>query len=129
MSKESTSTPGKAWRTVTVDLDDCTELDVMKAWKELERSGVVDMKGRISSGGNGVHLRGYANVSEQRMYEIRACARGDSKRIYWDSQHVYRPAQVMFTEKFGREASEWVYGLAHLLHEINEVGRLNAPTL
>ena len=97
-------------RRVTVDLDDCTRFDLIQSWRRLAECGVYDLRARVSSGGEGAHLRGFIDAEdadEQDVETIRYFAGDHGRRVEMDRTHAHKPPQVLFDSKPGGEAGAW----------------------
>lgn len=97
-------------RKVTVDLDDADPFDAVRAWSELERAGCVDIEARVSSGGEGFHVRGFVDADLLDAADVEALryrAGDHPRRTYMDRTHVLKPTNVVFTRKGDREAGPW----------------------
>lgn len=101
----------------TVDLDDPSELDVQQAWNRLAEYGDGRVLGRVSSSGEGVHLKVHG-VEPDRVDEARRRCGDDAKRRDFDANTALKPKQILFSEKPDREgASEWTDDIDRVLSE------------
>lgn len=96
-------------RYVTVDLDFPTVLQITTVWNRMEKDCEI-VQGRVSSSGNGVHLRGTEPPTNDSVAEqLRRIYGDDPKRIQFDIERDNRPSQVLFDSKRGKDAGEWYY--------------------
>lgn len=101
----------------TVDLDDPTELAVLKAWNRLERYGDGQVYGRVSSSGTGVHLKVHG-CDEDTVERLRRLCGDDQKRRDFDANTELKPKQILFSSKPGQEgAGEWTRDIDRVLSE------------
>lgn len=101
----------------TVDLDDPTELAVIKAWNRLERYGDGQVFGRVSSSGSGVHLKVHG-ADPDNVDEARRLCGDDAKRRDFDANTTLKPKQIMFSSKPDSEgAGEWTEDIDRVLSE------------
>lgn len=98
---------GEETRRVTADIDDATPFGIVRAWRVFASEGVREIRGRVSSGGEGVHIRGVVDADAAAVEEIRYAAGDDARRTYMDRTHVLKPTNITFTRKPGGEASPW----------------------
>lgn len=95
---------------ITVDLDDPSTFEIIKAWNRLERWGDGDVHGRVSASGTGVHLKvhGFRGDVTDTL-KPRAIVGDDPDRIYYDSAWEAKPKQILFASKpeRGDHAGEW----------------------
>lgn len=103
---------------VTIDLDMADPLDIYKAWFNLLDLGADSIKGRVSSGGNGVHLKAYGFGTEWPHYKIREMIGDDPMRIEKDRQKPWRPKGVLFDSKGDNQAGGWVDDPFSLVEEL-----------
>lgn len=103
-------------RRVTADIDNATELEVVTAWQRLSELGMV--KGRVSSGGEGVHLTVFARLSEDSVKVMRRLAYDDTRRFHFDYTRNRTAKQVLFKHKPGRKAGPWRTELDHLIADL-----------
>lgn len=97
-------------RRVTVDLDEATPLDLWRSWRELDLAGCYEIRARVSSGGEGFHLRAFIDADradESDVEQIRLIAGDHPRRAAMDRRHAAKPPQVLFSSKPGGEASQW----------------------
>jgi len=94
-------------RCVSIDLDDADQLDIIKAWRALDESGVDGIEGRVSSGGEGAHIRGWIDADAETVETIRYMAGDHARRTYMDRTHVLKPTNILFTHKGDQSAGEW----------------------
>lgn len=117
---------------VTVDLDDPTRMEIVKAWHNVADATGTDPQGRLSSSRTGVHIRshevlpGHVPIAET----IRRMCGDDVKRIEGDIDDALCHNQVLFDGKGGRDAGRWVddldaligqYEREHSVPELREV--------
>lgn len=97
-------------RLVTVDLDDAVPLDAYRAVATLRDAGAGDVEVRVSSSGEGFHVRGWVDADEfdaEGVERLRLAAGDHPKRTMLDRTHRLKPPQMLFTRKPGREAGPW----------------------
>jgi len=94
-------------RRVTVDLDDADPLDVVRAWSVLESAGAVELAARVSSGGEGFHVRAFVETTAAGEDRLRREAGDHPRRTDMDQRHALKPTNITFTSKPGGEASPW----------------------
>jgi len=100
---------------VTTDLDDPTRFDIVQSWHRLENIS-ERIEGRISSSGNGIHMRGFGVETDDGLAErYRRICGDDPFRIYLDKKMYWRPSQVLYDEKDGKRSGSWVDTLTELL--------------
>lgn len=104
---------------VTVDLDRPTVFQVVRSWHTLESFGGT-VRGRVSSSGEGVHLRADGCRTRGIAERERRIAGDDAKRIDLDIERDYRPSQVLFDSKGGKKAGSWVDDMESLLTEYQQ---------
>lgn len=111
----TTDTPA---RRVSVDLDKPSRLHILQTWHNAARMfpGAL-LRGRISSGGKGVHIT--ADLPDPIPYEAMISARrylgDDPKRIHYDDVRPdAKPSQILFDLKRGRRAGAWTTDPEHL---------------
>lgn len=91
----------------TVDLDDPSEFEVLKAWNRLAGYGDGDVHGRVSSSGRGVHLKVHS-VDPEQVDLVRAVCGDDTRRRAFDAGSTLKPKQILFSSKpSGATAGEW----------------------
>jgi hypothetical protein len=97
-------------RRVTLDLDDCSRLDVLQSWRYVAEAGAHEVEGRVSAGGDGVHIRAWFDaeaVDCSRVERLRLGGGDHVRRVDMDRRHHIKPGQVLFTHKPGGSASPW----------------------
>ena len=96
-------------RPVTLDIDDATRFDVLRAFHGLRAAGCDDVEVRVSSGGSGVHVRGWVSddVDPAGVEEMRLTHGDHARRTFMDRTHVLKPQQVCFSRKPDGDAGEW----------------------
>lgn len=97
-------------RRITVDLDNARPFDVVRTWYYLDRAGCYDLEARVSSSGEGFHVRGWieaADADEDTIERLRLGAGDHPRRVRMDREHTIKPAQVLFSRKGDGEASPW----------------------
>jgi hypothetical protein len=95
-------------RRVTVDLDDAGPFEVVRAWSVLERAGAVEIAARVSSGGEGFHVRAFlpdATAADEER--VRREAGDHPRRTDMDRRHALKPRNITFSAKGGLEAGPW----------------------
>lgn len=101
----------------TIDLDDPSEVEILKAWNRLRNHGEGVVYGRVSSSGTGVHLKVHG-CDEQTVRHLRLFCGDDTKRIQFDEETTLKPKQILFSSKPGREgAGEWTADREEVLSE------------
>lgn len=101
----------------TVDLDDPTEMEILRAWNHLQGHGEGVVHGRVSSSGSGVHLKVHGCDAET-VKRLRQIAGDDQKRRDFDASTRLKPKQILFSEKpTGEGAGEWTTDRDHLIAE------------
>jgi hypothetical protein len=101
----------------TLDLDDPSEIEILKAWRRLSRFGDGRVKGRVSSSGSGIHLKVHG-CSEAESRKARLICGDDPKRVKFDQESDLKPKQIMFSSKPAAEgASEWTPDMESVLGE------------
>ena len=94
---------------VTADLDDARPFDVVRAVSVFRDAGLYDIEARVSSSGEGFHVRawGPAEMSDRAVERLRRTAGDHAARIDWDATHATKPTQILFSRKPGGEAGPW----------------------
>jgi len=90
----------------TIDLDDPTDMEVLKAWNRMEAFGDGRVFGRVSSSGSGVHLKVHG-CSEDDVEHLRRLCGDDAKRRAFDRATTLKPKQILFSSKPTGVAGEW----------------------
>jgi len=91
---------------ISLDLDSPSVFEVTRAWFYLSRRGLV--QGRVSSSGNGIHIKCFKHgLSEREIETIRMKLGGDTRRIEMDRNSDYKFDQIMFTSKENLETNRW----------------------
>lgn len=94
---------------VTVDLDNPNPVEITIAWNILAKLGADRVRGRLSSSKQGVHLEASGLVDGERLaVHIRRMSGDDPERVGKDIEKGWRPSQVTFDSKDGKEAGPWV---------------------
>ena len=102
---------------ITIDLDKPSRADILRVWYNLRLTKPRILKGRISSGGEGVHIAAMLPhaISEYDMLEARRALGDDPQRIYFDeTRPESKPSQILFDTKRGKNAGEWTEDVEHL---------------
>lgn len=97
-------------RRVTCDLDDARPFDVVRAWHYLKAAGAHELEARVSSSGNGFHVRAWFDddlVDEAAVERLRYGGGDHPRRVRMDREHHIKPGQVLFSAKWDGEAGEW----------------------
>jgi hypothetical protein len=94
-------------RVITVDLDDCRPFDIVRAVYGLRAAGAVDVAARVSSGGEGAHVRGFIEADERTADRLRRSLGDHARRAYMDRTHVLKPDNILFSAKPDGEAGPW----------------------
>lgn len=97
-------------RRITIDLDKPSRLDIYRVWYNALQYRPESIYGRISSGGEGIHL--IITLPQPLPYEEMIAARrhlcDDPARIHYDeTRPIGKPSQILFTAKHARRAGEW----------------------
>lgn len=93
---------------LSADLDDPHPVDILQAWRRLSRR-CSGLQGRVSSGGDGVHLRGFGfDGTPREAGDVRLFAGDHDARVDYDLDYTRKPSQILFTRKGGRSAGPWV---------------------
>mgnify|MGYP006278099837 FL=1 len=101
----------------TIDLDDPSELAVVKSWHRLADHGDGRVYGRVSSSGSGVHLKVHG-CDPDTVDELRLLCGDDEKRRRFDASTERKPKQILFSSKPGREgAGDWTTDMDRVLSE------------
>lgn len=96
----------------TVDLDDPTPADVAAAWATLSTYGDGDVFGRVSTSGQGVHLKVH-QCDPAESLAARLEAGDDLRRLDLDLGTELKPKQIMFSSKPATDgAGEWTRDMA-----------------
>lgn len=91
----------------TLDLDEPTEIEIIRKWQELMNHGDGRVFGRVSSSGEGVHLKVHG-CTETEAAHLREYLGDDPDRRRFDRDSTLKPKQILFTSKPGKEgAGEW----------------------
>lgn len=102
---------------ITVDLDNPTRFEVVKSWEEVKAFSDGFAEGRISSSGEGVHIRDRQVLPAEVPINERArrvCG-DDPTRIEGDKQNRMDRNQVLYSKKGDSEAGEWTDSLEQLI--------------
>lgn len=103
---------------ISIDLDEPTVMRVVSSWHSLDKLGEV--QGRVSSSGNGVHLKCFNHgLSEDKITVVRHRLGDDKRRIALDQNSEIKPDQIAFTDKLDLETGKW--GEAGPWHEDMEM--------
>jgi len=100
----------------TIDLDDPTLLDILKAWNRLSRHGDEEVYGRVSSSGKGVHLKVHG-CDEETVERLRRLCGDDAKRRRFDRETDLKPNQILFSSKPTGKAGTWTTDRKHVMAE------------
>ena len=106
---------------VTIDLDTPTRLQILQTWNRLE--GIGTPQGRVSSSGNGVHIRVEdapedMHASGPKGLLFRLFAGDDKSRVYVDGMVRRDPPNVAFDHKPQGDAGRWVRNVEELISEL-----------
>jgi hypothetical protein len=110
------------YRPVTIDLDDCSAVDVFRSFSVLRRAGADGVEGRVSQSGSGAHVRGWvcaAEFSPADVERLRLRAGDHSRRTRLDRTHKRKPPQVLFAG-----ASDWFSDPEALCRELQTLAQL-----
>jgi hypothetical protein len=102
---------------VTIDLDRPSRLQITAVWYNLRYSRPMSLEGRISSSGEGVHIRAtyHKPLTDRQSLNIRRALGDDHQRIYYDeTRPEAKPSQILFDTKNGKTAGQWTADLEHL---------------
>lgn len=97
-------------RRVTVDLDDARPFDAARAHYRLRDAGAHEIESRVSSGGEGFHVRAWFDADKldaAAVETLRLLAGDHPRRTMMDRTHADKPQQVLFTRKGDDEAGDW----------------------
>jgi hypothetical protein len=101
---------------LTIDLDKPLKLEIVTAWKSLEKYGQPE--GRVSSSGTGVHLKVHGvDMTHDETIPIRLAMGDDKFRAKHDTESKAKPRQMTFTRKGGNVAGEWQNSLERVLQQ------------
>jgi len=100
----------------TIDLDDPRPIDILKAWHRLADHGDGHVHGRVSSSGEGVHLKVHG-CDEETVARLRRLCGDDRKRREFDAATDLKPKQILFASKPTGTAGEWTDDLDRVLAE------------
>lgn len=95
-------------RRVTLDLDDADPIDASRAYHGLMDAGAGDVEIRVSSSGEGFHVRAWfdrGELEDDGVERLRRLFGDDERRIELDRTHNIKPDQMLFTSKPNRDAS------------------------
>lgn len=101
---------------VSIDLDWPSKFEITRAWYGVQQYG-GEPRGRVSSGGHGVHIRNRM-VLPERVPVAEAPRRDlgdDPKRVDRDVQNSGAPNQLLWDYKHGNRSDEWTDSLTELL--------------
>lgn len=97
-------------RRVTVDLDEAEPLDATRAFFGLRRAGAHEVEVRVSSSGEGFHVRAWFDADDVTALDVetlRLSAGDHPRRTFMDRDHQLKPQQVLFTRKGDGDAGPW----------------------
>ena len=97
-------------RRVTVDLDDCRPIDLIRSWQTLDQAGAHEIEARVSASGEGCHVRAWFNSDDldPAGVEVLRYQAGDHpRRVRMDRDHHVKPGQILFSRKPGGQAGPW----------------------
>jgi hypothetical protein len=100
----------------TIDLDDPTDMQIIKSWNELESHGDGTVYGRVSSSGTGVHLKVHG-CDPETVKRLRQICGDDERRRHIDGETELKPKQILFSSKPNGEAGEWTTDIDRVLAE------------
>lgn len=104
----------------TIDLDDPTPADVIESWLKLSQYGEGRVYGRISSSGEGVHLKVH-NCSPRESLAARLECGDDLRRLEFDTTTDLKPKQILFSSKPASDgAGEWTTDLTAVIDAYRE---------
>lgn len=102
---------------VTIDLDRPSRLQITSTWYNLRYSRPMSLEGRISSSGEGVHIRAtyHTPLTDRQSLNIRRALGDDHQRIHYDETRPdAKPSQILFDKKNGKTAGQWTADHEHL---------------
>lgn len=104
---------------VTVDLDDPTIWEINAAWNRVGMIAREGPFGRVSSSGNGVHIRTHDTLPEHVPVNahLREWCGDDPVRIKGDIRNAIEQNQVLYDRKGAVEAGEWYTDVGELIME------------
>lgn len=98
-------------RRVTIDIDDRDPLAMARAYYGLRAAGAHDVETRVSSSGDGFHVKAWFDADEidtDDERRLRFQYGDDVRRVDLDDGHVLKPRQILFTDKPGTDgAGAW----------------------
>jgi hypothetical protein len=101
---------------VTLDLDDPHPVEVQRAWYRLRDAGVERVQGRVSSSGDGVHLRAFGyDGGREACDRLRRDAGDHGVRVEYDNVYGRKPRQILFDSKGDNDAGPWVDTLPSII--------------
>lgn len=104
-------------RYVTIDLDRPSRLQITAVWYNLLYSRPMSLEGRLSSSGEGVHIRAtyHKPLTDRQSLNVRRALGDDHQRIHYDeTRPEAKPSQILFDTKNGKTAGQWTADLEHL---------------
>jgi len=113
---------GAQYRPVTIDLDDCSAVDVHTAFSALRAADADGIEGRVSQSGEGAHVRGWVcaeGFSPADVERLRLRAGDHSRRTRLDRTHKRKPPQVLF-----QGASDWFSDPEAVCRELQTLAQL-----
>ena len=102
---------------VTIDLDRPSRLQITAVWYNLRYSRPMSLEGRLSSSGEGVHIRAtyHKPLTDRQSLNVRRALGDDHQRIHYDeTRPEAKPSQILFDTKNGKTAGQWTGDLEHL---------------
>lgn len=105
---------------ITVDLDDPSVVEVLRAWKRVKYYSDSDkIHGRVSSSGSGVHIASSLETPEDIPVNERErlLCFDDEKRVKGDKYNDIKSNQVLFDSKGGKDSGRWFNNLNDLVKE------------
>lgn len=104
----------------TIDLDDPTPADVIESWTILTQYGEGRVYGRVSSSGQGVHLKVH-QCDPRESLAARVEAGDDLRRLELDLGTDLKPKQIMFSDKPASDgAGEWTRDLSAVIENYRD---------
>lgn len=103
----------------TIDLDHPGIHTLTQAWELLAGHGDGDVYGRVSSSGQGVHLKVHGCTAE-KAERLRIACRDDIRRIKFDEQTSMKPKQILFDCKNGKQAGKWLPDLEKVIEAYSQ---------
>lgn len=104
---------------IVVDLDYPSVPEVVYAWTRIQRHGDGVPHGRVSSSGEGVHIKVHGYFGDD-VNELRRRLGTDELAVLYDERGGPDPKQVAFSGKGDKKAGEWTNELNELLAQLKQ---------